>query len=396
MNQRTRPHVVVVGGGYAGLLAAARVARHGVARVTLVDRRAEFVQRIRLHELLAGSDIARFAYAPALARRGIAFAQGSAEGVDTARQEIRLSANGSLRRLGYDTLIVAAGSTTAAGVPGAVEHTLRLDDPATVARASEALRETAARRGSALIVGGGLTAVETAAELAERLCGLSVILATSGRCAAGYSAVGEAYLRKRLGALRVSIHEGQRVTGVEPQRAWLASGDTIDFDVCVWAGGFTASPLLRNAGLAMDEHGRAIVTPTLQAQGNPTLFVAGDSAAVGDRSATIRMGCVSAMPMGVQAGENVAALLRGAEPHPHSFGFPGRCVSLGRSAGLIQMTDRRDQPVEWIISGLGGAVVKELICRMTMETLRGELATGLPLYRWMGGSDWSAQPATAA
>ena len=396
MNQRTRPHVVVLGGGYAGLLAAARVARHGAARVTLVDRRAEFVQRIRLHELLAGSAIARFAYAPALARRGVAFAQGYAEGIDVVRQEIQLSTNDGLRPLGYDTLIVAAGSSTATGVPGALEHAVRLDDPAAVARATETLRETAGRRGSVLIVGGGLTAIETAAEIAERLGGLRVILVTSGRFATDYSVVGETYLRKRLGALRVTVHEGQRVTSVEQGRARRSNGDTVHFDVCIWAGGFTASPLLRDAGLTVDEHGRAIVAPTLQVPGNPTLFVAGDSAAVGDRSATIRMGCVSAMPMGVQAGENVAALLGGTEPQPHSFGFPGRCISLGRRAGLVQITDRRDQPVERTINGLGGAVVKELICRMTGETLRGELATGLPLYRWMGGSDWWAQPAPAA
>lgn len=93
MNQRTRPHVVVLGGGYAGLLAAARVARHGVAQVTLVDQRAEFVRRIRLHELLAGSDVTQVAYAPALARRGITFVQSFVEQIDAARQEVQLSHN---------------------------------------------------------------------------------------------------------------------------------------------------------------------------------------------------------------------------------------------------------------------------------------------------------------
>lgn len=396
MSTQTKARVVVLGGGYAGALAAARVARHGAAEVTLVDQRARFVQRIRLHEALAGGAVPGFAYGPALARRGVAFVRARVAGLDPARQEVYLAAGAARQRLGYDRLVVALGSLTAAGPPGAGEHALHLDDPAAVARASAGLRALAARGGRALVVGGGLTAVETAAELAAQLPGLRVALAAGEALGANFSAAATRHLRASLAGLGVEIHEGARVTSLERGRAWLAGGESIAYDCCVWAGGLAAPALLAEAGLPVDAQGRALVTPALHVGGNPTIFVAGDSAAAGDAGRAIRMGCVSALPLGAHAGENVAASLAGAPLQPFQFGFPGRNVSLGRHDGLVQLTDRQDRPTERIITGGAAATVKELICRMTLETVRGELRTGLPIYRWRGGDGWWAAPAVAA
>jgi NADH dehydrogenase len=395
MATRTRARVLVLGGGYAGMLAAARVGRLDDVQVTLVDQRPGFVQRIRLHEALAGAAPRGLAYGPALARRGGSFVQAQVLGVDPRRQEVSIAAGGVERRLDYDALIVALGSVTAAAAPGAAEHALRLNDPAAVARSRVELRSLAARGGQALVVGGGLTAVETAAELAEQP-GLRVALVTGGALGADLSAAGRQHLRASLARLGVQLREGSAVAALEPGRAWLASGEALVFDRCVWAGGFAAPALLAEAGLPVDGQGRALVTATLQVPDNPPIFVAGDSAAAGDAGRSIRMGCVSAMPLGAHAGENVTALLAGGVLRPFPFGFPGRCVSLGRRDGLFQFTDRFDRPVERIISGRAGAVVKELICQMTFATVRGELRTGVSLYQWLGGGGWwAASPAAA-
>lgn len=91
MESTHHPRVLILGGGYAGMLTAARVARGGRAQVTLVDQREAFVQRIRMHELLAGASMPQLAYGPALNRRGVAFLQACAERIDIARQEVSLT-----------------------------------------------------------------------------------------------------------------------------------------------------------------------------------------------------------------------------------------------------------------------------------------------------------------
>lgn len=396
MYRRGMAQVLVLGGGYAGMLAAARVARRGNAAVTLIDQRAAFVQRIRLHETLAGAAVPTLAYGPALARRGIRFEQAQVVGIDPARQEVRVAAGGVAQRLGYDYLIVALGSLTTARVPGVADYTLRLDDPRTIGQASGELRRLAASGGRALVVGGGLTGIEAAAELAGQLPGLWVTLAAGESFGQGYSVAAARYLRASLAGLGVQLHEGGRVATLEPKRAWLDNGEPLAYDACIWAGGFAAPALLAEAGLATDTQGRALVTPALHIDGNPTLFVAGDSAAAGDEGHAVRMGCVTALPLGTHAGENVAAALAGSPLRPFSFGFPGRNISLGRRAGLVQFTDRRDRPSARIITGMAAATVKELVCRMTLEAVRGELRTGLPLYHWLGGDGWWAAAAQAA
>lgn len=391
------PRVLILGGGYAGLLAAARAAHGGRARVTIIDRQADFVQRIRLHELLAGAAVPGLVYGPALARRGVSFLQASVEGIDPTRQEVSVAAPGEpAKRLGYDLLLVALGSATGASSPGVASYALRLNSPPAIAAASLELRELAASGGRVLVVGGGLTAIETAAELAAQRPGLRVTLVSRGRLGAEYSPAGARYLAQSLGGLGVEVVDGSAVTALERGTAWLADGRSLGYDACVWAGGFEAPALLRESGLAVDAQGRALVTPTLQVHGQPTIFVAGDSAAAGDGGRAIRMGCVSAEPMGAHAGSNIAALSAGGQPKPFHFGFFVRCVSLGRRDGLVQFVDAQDRPAERIVTGQGAAVVKELICRMTLESVRGELRTGLPLYVWPHGGQWWAGPVASA
>jgi NADH dehydrogenase FAD-containing subunit len=397
MLNTSSPRVLILGGGYAGLLAAARITRSSRARVTLVDQRARFTQRIRLHELLAGAAPPGISYEPALARRGAAFVQARVERIDPARQEVIVAgASRRSKRLGYDLLLIALGSVTAAGSPGVVTHALRLNDPAALAAASIQLRDLAARNGRVLVVGDGLTAIETAAELAAQRPGLRVTIAAHRPVGKDYNPAAASHLVTSLGGLGIDIVEGVSVTALEAGVAWLADGRRLEYDACVWAGGFAAPPLLAEAGLPVDAVGRALVTPRLQVHDHPAIFVAGDSAAAGDGSQTIRMGCVSAQPMGAHAGANLAAIVAGNQPEPFRFGFFIRCVSLGRHDGLVQFVDAQDRPTERVLTGRAAALVKELVCRMTLEGLRGELRTGLPLVSWPQGGRWWAAPAAAA
>jgi NADH:ubiquinone reductase (H+-translocating) len=387
MTRQPQHKILILGGGYAGLMAASRLARGGSpAEVTLIDARPSFVQRIRLHEVLAGGSPKAPDYASLLGRRGVRFVQARVESLEPGRQRVQARSGGGERmELSYDTLILALGSVTTAGVPGVAENAIRLNDPAVLREASARLRTLAGSHGRVLVAGGGLTGIETATELAERFPGLRVTLATRGRLGDGYADAAVSHLRAHFARLGISLAEERAVTGVEPGRAWLDDRSQISFDLCVWAGGFAAPALAREAGLPVDASGRVLVDSALRAAGHPNVVVAGDAAAATlPDGRTIRMGCVSALPLGAHAGESVRRILRGEEPRPFSFGFAIRCVSLGRRDGLVQFVAPDDSPRPRVWTHRRAVVVKELICRMTYEVVRNELRFGIPLYRWPG------------
>lgn len=358
--------ILILGGGYAGVMAASRLLINGVrAEITLVDARTELVQRIRLHETLAGSTPKTLPYR-LLERKGVRFVQARVESLEPSRRRVLARTAGSERlELEYDTLIYALGSRTAAPGMAAV----RLDDPAELRQAYERLEPG----NRVLVVGGGLTGIEAATELAERIPGLKVTLATRGRIADGWSRKAAEHFLRRFKELGIELREGASVETAE------------GFDLCIWAGGFEALPLAREAGLPTDAAGRVRVDDALRVPGHPEIFVAGDAAvAAGAGGWMIRMGCVSALPMGAHVGENVARVLRGRNPKPFPFAIVIRCVSLGRKDGLVQFTAADDAPVDKVWTRRAAAIVKEMICQMTYWVMRGELRLGIRLYRWSG------------
>src|SRR4051812_49599221 len=109
--------VVVIGGGYAGVMAANRLTRRDDLTVTLINPRPTFVERIRLHQLVGGSDDAVVDYREVLAP-GVRLLVDTVTRIDAAGRTVTLASAG-LR--GYDYLVYAVGSTSTA-VPGSDEH----------------------------------------------------------------------------------------------------------------------------------------------------------------------------------------------------------------------------------------------------------------------------------
>lgn len=378
-----KQRIVIVGGGYAGLMAAARIGRTSRANVTLVDAQPAFAQRIRFHEALAGTTLKSFDYGPALAQRGINFVQGWIDTLDSAQGRVTgRAASGTRLELGYDTVVLALGSSSHMAVPGVAEHTLRLDSLTAIQRASRQLRALAQRNGRVLLVGGGLTSIETAAELAERFPTLQITLVDQGRLGADYSPKGQAHLVQSLAHRRIALREQTAIVGVDAGQAWCAEGEAIPFDLCIWCAGFVAPALARNAGLPVDTQGRVVVDSTLRVATQPNVFAVGDAAAVRLGEQFLRMGCVTAMPMGAYVGDTIRQALHGEPSDPFKFNFVLRCLSLGRSEGLVQFTRPDDATRAAIWSGRRAVYTKEAICRMTYAVVRNELRTGLRLYRW--------------
>jgi len=173
-----RPHVVVLGGGYAGLAAATRIGRIANVWVTVVDVRAAFVERIRLHQAATGQTLRHFPYREFLEQRGIRFVQAGLEAInpDSGTLSIRTPCGDTLT-MSYDYLVYALGSRqNTDAVEGVREHALTLDS----LEAAKAMHQVLLQQRSSsevLVVGGGLTGIETATEVAESFPQLRVKLA---------------------------------------------------------------------------------------------------------------------------------------------------------------------------------------------------------------------------
>jgi NADH dehydrogenase FAD-containing subunit len=388
--------IVVLGGGYAGTLAALRMGRQlrGRALVTLVSASPVLVERIRLHQraaqltaehpqpdLAQSWDRSLFGHSLNLAelteRAGVELVVERATAWRPSERRLELGA----RTLGYDKIVYALGSLTdVERVPGLRRNAFTLE-PGSVLRLAAALPAVARRKGRLVVVGGGLTAIETATELAETYPDLRVEMVTQGTVGDLLSAPGRAHLHGVLDRLRIGRRERAVVREVAPD-SLRTDGEPVPFDVCVWAGGFIPHPMARTAGLPVNERGQLLLDGTLRVDGERSIFGAGDAVAPGGRS--MQMSCKIAMPMGAHVAEVISALVTGREPEPFRFRDTLLCISLGRRDALIQFLAPDGRPRDNVWTGRRAAWVKELICRFTNWSLRGE-ARGLFHYRWLRG-----------
>jgi NADH dehydrogenase FAD-containing subunit len=368
--------VVILGGGYAGLMCALRLARRtrGEVAITLVSASPWFVDRIRLHEQAAGAEPVRRELAAMVAGKGITLKIGRVTRIDP-RGEILVEGE----RVRFEQLVVALGSQVDLDVvPGIREHASTLE-VASAAELAARLPAIAARRGRLVVIGGGLTGIEGASELAESHPGLQVTLLSASDVGEGLSEAGRAHLRKGLTRLGVTLEKG-RVQRVQAGAVEL-EGRSLPFDACLWAGGFSVPQVVRQSGLPVNARGQVLVDPYLRAIGHENIHVIGDAAAPVEPPSSIAMGCKTALPMGTHVAESLAQLSWGQQPVPFDYLDAAYCISLGRRDGLIQPIQQDGSPARWVIGGRLGAWIKEAICRGVITTLRAERA-GLSLYRW--------------
>jgi NADH dehydrogenase len=380
-------HVVILGAGYAGQMAAARLAQKRLpVRITVVDPSPVFVERIRLHQVAAGQPQPEVPMRWLLPRDADLI-QARATRIDTAQRLVHLQGEGAgvPPALRYDVLVYALGSGDDLDtVPGARLHARALGSQEAAASVAGEVPSLAARGGSVVVVGGGLTGIEAAAELAESHPGLRVTLVTAGPLGAGLHERGRAHLATVFDRLGVIRREHTQVVAVEPGRVRLVDGSALAFDLCLWTAGFRVPALARLSGLPCDERGLVEVDPTLRVRnvggGFGEVFAAGDAAVITGGPA-LRMACAVAMPMGVHVAEEIARLVRGQPHEAFRFAFAAQCISLGRRDGLVQMVDAEDRPTPRIWRGRKARWLKETICRYTLWMIRAE-RRGVPLYHW--------------
>lgn len=384
-----KTHVVVVGGGYAGTLAANHLRQRPDVAVTLVNPRPVFVERIRLHQLVADTGAATADYA-ALLTEGIELVVDTVDRIDTAARRVLL---GSGAALGYDYVIYAVGSTGAAPstVPGVVDFAHSVADLESAQRLRYALADLPLAA-PVTVVGGGLTGIETAAELAEQ--GRRVTLVCGGTLGPSLSRRGRRSVAKRLRGFGVDVLESAAAAEVRWDEVVLDDGTALPSGATVWTAGFAVPELAARSGLSTDAMGRLLTDETLTSVDDPCVVAAGDAAAPSGRP--LRMSCQAAGPLGAQAANTVLSRIAGEDPAPLSQAFAGQCISLGRTYGTVQLARTDDTPVNLAIGGRTAAAIKEAVCNGTLWAIRREAAKP-GSYRWIkGGKRPAPAPAEVA
>ncbi|MFE6864142.1 NAD(P)/FAD-dependent oxidoreductase [Nocardia sp. NPDC057668] len=363
MNATTATHdIVVLGAGYTGMLAAIRVARRTRkldTRVTLVNPSARFTERLRMHQIAAGQELADHRIPDILAGSPVIFRQATATAIDPVARTVTLDDAGVLR---YDTLVYALGSATdTSRVPGVAEHAWTLNDPRLARRFSERLTEVAAARGRVTVCGGGLTGIEAAAEIAEAHPDLTVTLVAAAEPGAMMGDRARAHLNRALDRLGVERRVGVKVVKVLPAAVGLDTGETLDSDLTLWTTGVRVSTLAARAGIATDAQGLIITDPTLRSVSHPEIRAVGDAAAVTMAWGRIHGTCQSGLPTAAYAADAIARELRGKPVRPFRFGYVHQPVSLGRKDAVVQFTNADDTPKRWYLKGGAAVFYKESV-----------------------------------
>lgn len=378
-----KPHVVVLGGGYAGTMAANHLRLRTDVNITLVNPRPQFVERIRLHQLAAGTGTATADYGTLLGK-GIRLVVDTADQIDAAARRVLLASGAALD---YDYLVYAIGSTGAApvAVPGAAEYAHVLSELEGAQQLRYALADLRTDA-PVTVVGAGLTGIEVAGELGEQ--GREVTLVCGGILGPSLSGPGRRSVAKQLRKLGVHVLESATVTEVRWDSVVLGDGTVLPSAVTVWTAGFGVPDLASRSGLRTDSMGRLLTDETLTSISDERIVAAGDAAAPSNQP--LRMSCQAAIPLAAQAANTVLSRMAGTAPAVLDQAFTGQCISVGRSFGTIQLARRDDTPVNLYIGGRTAASIKELVCKGTLWGLRKEAAKP-GWYRWLKGGNRPAQ-----
>lgn len=369
-------NIIIIGGGAGGLELACKLGRKlGRERVALVDRNLYHIWKPSLHEVAAGTLDANqegLSYSMLAHDNHFTFVYGSFTGLDIANRRITVAAleasPGEIvipeRRLRYARLCIAVGSTSNHfNIPGASDHTISLDTPddaehfrirmlkqMTLAETRKEAEHDA--RVDVVIIGGGATGVELAAELREasnayisygferldpkRDIRITVLEGAPRILAPLPERVAEtayALLKERS----IEVRTGCRVAKIDAQGVIDSEGKVYPADICVWAAGIKAPAFLATLGLPTNRLGQIEVTQRLNVKGHEDIFALGDCAA-----------CVTEdgkqVPPRAQAAHQQADYLynrfvreargQAAPDLPYRYSDYGSLVSLGTQTGV--------------------------------------------------------------
>ena len=358
-----RPHLLIVGGGFAGLWAA-RALSGAPLRITVLDRGNHHLFQPLLYQVatagLSAPDIAAPLRHILRRQRNATVLMGEAVAIDAARKSVQL-ADGS--EIEHDFLMLASGATHAYfGHDEWAPHApglKTLDDALDIRRRiltaferAEAETDVAARDAwlTFAVVGGGPTGVELAGTLAEiarhtlrrefrRIdpTRARVLLLEAGpRVLSTFPEALSEKARRQLQRLGVEVRTGTPVAMIDADGVQL--GDMrIAARTVLWAAGVAASPLARTLGVPLDRAGRVPVEPDLHVSGHPHVFVAGDLASVHCDGKPVPGVAPAAKQMGAHVAAAIRARLAGRAAHEFKYRDYGNLATIGRRAAVVDL-----------------------------------------------------------
>jgi NADH dehydrogenase len=381
MTEMTR--IVVIGGGYAGAVAANHLRMRDDVEITLVNSRPVFVERIRLHQWATDTGTATVDY-DTLLGDGIRLVVDTVDRIDAGDRRIELTSGAALA---YDYLIYAVGSTGATSftVPGAAEFAHSVADLESAQGLRYVLADTPLNA-PITVIGAGLTGIEMASELAEQ--GRPVTMVCGGILGPSLSKRGRRSVGKQLRNLGANVLESAVASEVRWDSVVLADGSVLPSAVTVWTAGFGVPDLAARSGLTTDALGRLLTDETLTSIDDERIVAAGDAAAPSGQP--LRMSCQAAGPLGAQAANTVLSRIAGSAPAQLNQAFAGQCISLGRKHATVQLAHLDDTPVNAYLGGRVAASVKEAVCKGTVWSIRHEAAKP-GSFMWIKGGNRQAR-----
>ena len=357
------PHVVIIGGGFAGIATARGLANKDV-RVTIIDKHNFHTFLPLLYQVAtAGLEPADVAY-PIRTIFGhaanIGFRHGRVREVDHVGARVVLEDG---MNIAFDHLVVATGATAAFfGIPGASRFAMPLYSLADARRLRNrlllALEQADARAEEEtvalnfVVVGGGPTGVETAGALSELIrisirrdglrldpsCVGVVLVDLAPRLLTSFPESASEYAAKELESMGVEIQFGRSVVEVEEHAIRFADGERVDTAAVIWAAGVTASgTLAHDLQVSGGPGGRARVTPDLRLVESTNVWAVGDAAAVPMNATEF---CPQLAPVAIQSGRHCATqilrVLEGQATEPFKFHNKGVMATIGRRAAVAK------------------------------------------------------------
>lgn len=321
----TSARVLVVGSGFAGLWAALGAARRldeldvRTVDVTVISPKPYHDIRVRNYE--ADLTPCRIPLSQLLDPVGVGYLAAEVTTIDPAAATVS-TADGAT--LGYDRLVLAVGSRVVIpDIPGLAQFGFDVDTYDAAQNLQRHLRSMRAgdpASATAVVVGAGLTGIETASELPARLADTLgprstprvVLVDRNAHVGSDMGASARPVIEKALRDNGVEVITGVGVTAVGERSVTLSTGEVIDAATVVWCAGMRAHPLTGQLGVPLDRFGRVAVDDYLRVQGVSGVFAAGDVAAarMDDEHMSV-MSCQHGRPMGRYAGYNVIGDLLG-------------------------------------------------------------------------------------
>jgi NADH:ubiquinone reductase (H+-translocating) len=365
----TRPRVLILGGGFAGVGAAQKL-EDADADVVLVDRHNYHTFQPLLYQLASGlieQTAVGHSLRDLLARHdNTTVHQAKVTGVDLDRREVRFD---EIEPITYDYLVFGLGAeVNFFGTEGAAEHAFPMYTLSHAVRLKDHLLERweAADRDPSLvedgvlnivIVGGGPTGVETAGAIAELYRAIlakdypklpqdqaRVILVEAGpELFSMFKPKLREYTTKALTDRTVEVMTGAIVSSVSPTRVELKSGEELRAHTLVWGAGLQGNQLVQTLGLELQRGNRIAVTPDLTLPDHAEVYVLGDAAAIVDaktEQVLPQLGSV-ALQSGEYAGETIARRIAGKKTKPFEYKDKGSMAAIGRGAAVVQMLGGR-------------------------------------------------------